>query len=441
MRMLKYRYYIIIFTLTSSILYLSQCSISEPKKEEEESNILQATNTRPLRDINLKSTQERIERGEYLTNGILMCFVCHSPRDSSQPGFPPIESKKGSGAIVYETPDSRLVAPNITPDKETGAGTWTDDMFARAIREGIGHDGRALSLPMYWKSFSELSDEDLASVIVYLRTIPPVKNKLPKRKLSPEREKRLQRSSKPLLHPVKAPDLSNLLIRGRYFIKVADCAGCHTGWDKRNPGFFGGGNKLRRLNDTSHIFSVNITPDSTGLKGWTPELFTDILKTGKNLTLDPLMPWVAYLNMTEEDLKAIMTALQQVPPVNHKVVNNMEPSYCEVCEQSHGYGKYNKIIPLKRVPFNSFLYTEFVGTYVHREGFQVEVSLENKKLMISEGGPKLELVPVAENRFQALGFSTPVSFKRDAAGKVKWLVSYWVDEDLLEKQETPKVQK
>ncbi len=60
---------------------------------------------------------------------------------------------------------------------ETGAGTWTDDMFARAIREGIGHDGRALSEPMYWKTYRELSDEDIASVVVYLRTLTPVKNK------------------------------------------------------------------------------------------------------------------------------------------------------------------------------------------------------------------------------------------------------------------------
>nr|MBA2330901.1 hypothetical protein [Flavisolibacter sp.] len=99
--------------------------------------------------------------------------------------------------------------------------------------------------PMYWASFRELSDEDLASVIIYLRTIPAVKNKLPKRKLSLETEKELQVSSKPLQHGVKSIDLSDPLTRGKYLVKVADCVGCHTGWYKRNPGFFGGGNKLR----------------------------------------------------------------------------------------------------------------------------------------------------------------------------------------------------
>jgi mono/diheme cytochrome c family protein len=190
-----------------AVISLTRCAT----EKEEKSTILLATSTRPLRDVKFESTPERIKRGEYLTNGILMCFACHSPRDTTKPGSPPIESKKGSGVVLYDTKEERLVAPNITPDSETGAGKWTDDMFSRAIREGIGHDGRALSLPMYWSSFRQLSDEDLASVVVYLRTLAPVKNKLPRRRLSPEREKKLQKSPKPLLASVTAPDLSNRL--------------------------------------------------------------------------------------------------------------------------------------------------------------------------------------------------------------------------------------
>jgi mono/diheme cytochrome c family protein len=427
------RYYIIVISLAVFIFFFYQCSTTKVDVEEDTS-ILLATNTRPLRDIKYERTAERIERGEYLTNGILKCFVCHSPRDTFQTGFPPIESKKGSGAIIWEIKPYRMVAPNITPDKETGAGNWTDDMFARAIREGIGHDGRALSLPMYWASFRELSDEDLASVIVYLRSIPAVKNKLPKRKLSLETEKELQTSSNPLQHGVKSIDLSDPLTRGKYLVKVADCVGCHTGWYKRNPGFFGGGNKLKRIYDTSYVFSSNITPDSTGLQSWTPEFFIQLIRTGKHLKLDPVMPWVSYMNMTDDDLKAILMALKQLPPVNHKVMNEMTPTFCEICEQSHGYGEYNKIIALKPVSFNRSLYPEFAGTYVHRDGYSIEVTLENKKLYITEGGPKYELIPVAENRFEASGFSTPVSFKRDATGKVKWLISYWIEEDLFEKK-------
>ena len=66
-----------------------------------------------------------------------------------------------------------VVGPNLTPDVETGAGTWCDDQLARAIREGIGHDGRALFPMMPYEDFRHMSDEDLASVVVYLRSLAP----------------------------------------------------------------------------------------------------------------------------------------------------------------------------------------------------------------------------------------------------------------------------
>jgi hypothetical protein len=432
------RLYLAVIIIILGILGLSHCSSPEP---EEKTTILLATKTRPLRDVHFESTPARIQRGEYLANSILKCMLCHSPRDTTKPGYPPIESMKGGGAILTESKESRIVAPNLTPDKKTGAGTWTDDMFARAIREGIGHDGRALSLPMYWQSFRDLSDEDLASVVVYLRTLPPVKNKLPGRKFSAEREKELQTTPMPLPGPVKSQDLKDPLTRGRYLVKVADCVGCHTSWYKRNPGFFGGGNRLRKIYDTSFTVSTNITPHSTGLLGWTSTVFINVIRGGKNGTLDPLMPWISYKNLYDEDLEAILLALKQVPPVDHKVVNGIEPSYCEVCDQIHGYGKYNKIAALKALPFDSSLYREFAGTYTHRLGFSIEVSVQNNKLMIAEGDRPLELVHVGNGRFAALGFSTPVSFKRDSSGKVIGLISYWIEEDLFDKQPPKRVVK
>ena len=135
---------------------------------------------RPLTNIKYERTAQRLKQGEYLANSILMCFTCHSPRNWEAPGSPPFDDKKGSGGtIVYQDSTNRMIAPNITPDMETGAGSWTDDMFARAIREGVGHDGRALSGAMPYFFFKNLSDEDLASVIVYLRSLPPVHNPVP----------------------------------------------------------------------------------------------------------------------------------------------------------------------------------------------------------------------------------------------------------------------
>ena len=99
----------------------------------------------------------------------------------------------------------RLAPPNITPDKKTGAGTWTDDMFARAIREGVGHDGRALSPAMPYNNFKRLSDEDLASVIVYLRSLPAGHNVVSPQKCLRETESATERSVRPITAPVLLP--------------------------------------------------------------------------------------------------------------------------------------------------------------------------------------------------------------------------------------------
>jgi len=207
---------------------------------------------RALRDIVYERTPARFERGKYLTEGLLQCFICHSDRDWDKPGAPPLANKKGAGHIWEDRP--WLVAPNLTPDKETGAGDWTDDMFARAIREGVGHDGRVLHPQMWYGSFRSLSDEDLASVIVYLRALPPVHNVLPKTNI-PEARKKTLEAPEPLVDAVPQPDLSDAVKRGAYLARIADCAGCHTAWEAPIvPGFYAGGN-FRSEEHTSELQS------------------------------------------------------------------------------------------------------------------------------------------------------------------------------------------
>ena len=131
---------------------------------------------RPLTDRKFQRTPERLTRGKYLVNGIGECFACHGPSDPNLPGWPPLRGKEGSGYADY-TPsgEPRQVAPNITSDRITGAGNWTDDMLARAVREGVGHDGHLLDpTVMPYESYRAMSDEDLASIIVYLRSIPAI---------------------------------------------------------------------------------------------------------------------------------------------------------------------------------------------------------------------------------------------------------------------------
>src|SRR5262249_29473666 len=114
--------------------------------------------TRPLSDRRFESTPARLARGKYLANSVTGCFAWHSPADYTIPGAPAIQAKLGAGQRWPDKQMPWLVIPNITPDKETGIGNWTDDALARAIREGIGNDGSVLFPVMPYQNFRQMSD-------------------------------------------------------------------------------------------------------------------------------------------------------------------------------------------------------------------------------------------------------------------------------------------
>jgi len=301
---------------------------------------------RKLRNVSYQRTQSRLERGRYLVEGPLACFRCHSDRDWSQPGAPPVPGKIGAGHIFAEDQRPWLVAPNITPDRDTGAGEWSDDMLARAIREGIGHDGRALHPQMWYRAFSDLSDEDVASIVVLLRSIPPIHNPLPRTRLAWKARLRVNLEPQPITTPQPQRPDADFVQWGGYLASVADCVGCHTDWyhpgSEVNEHFFAGGNKIGSPLGT--VFSANLTPDPSGIGYYDAAMFIKVMRTGKvgARVLNGAMPWYWYRNMTDEDLKLIFANLQRLKPVKHIVDNTEPPTYCRRCTQKHGGGDQNR---------------------------------------------------------------------------------------------------
>ena len=174
----------------------------------------------------------------------------------------------------------KVYAPNITPDPETGAGSWSDDQLARAIREGVGHDGRALFPFMPYQDFRALSDEDLASIIVYMRSLPPVrKQRPPTRADLPGEIFDPQRAATPG-RAGAGPDLSTPEKRGKYLVTIAGCTDCHTPQDAHGqplPGMdFAGGFILD--GPWGRVASANITPDPSGHS--TRRMFMQAILTG-----------------------------------------------------------------------------------------------------------------------------------------------------------------
>jgi mono/diheme cytochrome c family protein len=117
------------------------------------------------------------ERGKYIV-GTSGCNDCHTPGYFF--GKPDMNRFLGGSEVGFEMPGLGVFhGPNLTPDKETGLGNWTDEQIITALRTGERPDGRMLAPIMPWQAFASFTDEDVKSVVLYLRTIPAVKNDVP----------------------------------------------------------------------------------------------------------------------------------------------------------------------------------------------------------------------------------------------------------------------
>jgi mono/diheme cytochrome c family protein len=197
---------------------------------------------------------------------------------------------------------------------------------------------------MPYQHFRELPDEDVASIIVYLRALAPVRNPLPKTQVVFPVNRLMLSAPQPVTSPVSRPDVSDPVKRGELLVNAATCADCHTPQDKGQPipGMdFAGGFLLD--GPWGRVASANLTPDPSGIPYYDETRFVHAMKTGYvgARELNQIMPWPTFRNMADEDLKAIYAYLKTLKPVRHRVDNTLPPTYCKVCRQYHGGGELN----------------------------------------------------------------------------------------------------
>ena len=142
-----------------------------------------------------KPGDPQVERGRYLVT-LGVCHDCHTPKGpdgrpqldrllSGHPeGTSPAPAIKGMvtvplTATAFTGPWGTSFARNLTPDKATGIGTWTEAQFIKVLRTGIRGNGAPLRPLMPWEWFAQLTDEDLRAIFAYLQTIPPIDNAVP----------------------------------------------------------------------------------------------------------------------------------------------------------------------------------------------------------------------------------------------------------------------
>jgi mono/diheme cytochrome c family protein len=288
--------------------------------------------SQPAPNVRVAMDQERVARGKYLY-ALADCDGCHSPHDTSRLYLPVNEAKRGSGQAI---PDDGTIhyIPNITPDPETGIGAWTDGEKIRAIREGIGRDGRALVPFMPYGSYRHMSDDDVQSLVAYLNTLAPVKQKQPRMEAPLPFSLLVKSMPQPVTKPVVTPPRDNTVLYGEYLATIGNCAICHTQFGTLGPDSskrFAGGHEFKFPGAT--VVSANITPDpDTGIGRWSREYFLDRFRRHRGVQAESLpaatpelftvMPWRNLSQMTDGDLSAIYDYLMTRPAIANRVATH-----------------------------------------------------------------------------------------------------------------------
>ncbi|MBB6612161.1 c-type cytochrome [Pontibacter sp. Tf4] len=283
--------------------------------------------------ITVKATPALVERGEYLANHVAVCVDCHSQRDWSRFAGPVTPGTEGKGGDRFDHSmgfPGVFYARNITPDKETGIGNWTDGEIYRAITAGVNKDGDPLFPVMPYKSFSQMQEQDVYAIIAYLRTLHPIRNEIPAS--DADFPMNLILRTMPATPANKINTVAeDQLSRGKYLVTIASCNDCHTPAEKGTPiagKELAGGFEFKLPSGT--LRSTNITPDKeTGIGNWTEQAFVNRFKQHldpavANRKLGPndfntIMPWAMYAGMKEEDLRAIYQYLRTIEPKKNKV--------------------------------------------------------------------------------------------------------------------------
>ena len=258
------------------------------------------------------SKADLVKRGDYLVNTIMTCGNCHSPKGPTGD----IAGKEFSGGLSWDEPPFKVTAPNITQDKETGIGKWSDGDIKKLLRKGIKPDGTAIATIMPTGFYEIITSKDMNAIVAYLRTLKPIKNKVPDpvykmkqvRQIFPGASRRYREAM-----------FSDRIKHGFYLATIGHCMECHT------PMVKGRHDWAKDLGRGGFEFpgpwgvsvSRNITPSkSKGIGAWSEAqiktaITTGVDKDGKHLK--PPMGFSYYAKMTDLDIADIIAYLRTVP--------------------------------------------------------------------------------------------------------------------------------
>ncbi len=270
--------------------------------------------------INVELTPARIERGKRIVS--MMCYDCH---------FNPTTNRL-TGHYLPEVPPlfGRIYSHNITADKTHGIGSWTDGELVYFLRTGIRKDG--LYIPPFMPKFPHVADEDMSSIIAFLRSndtlVAPTAIADTAGEFSMMTLFLSRVAFGPLEYPkqpISVPSASNQVAIGKYWADgVLGCYQCHSAdfktndaiFPEKSPGFYGGGNEMKDFNDKV-IYTANITPDMNhGIGKWDANQFLHALRDGLRPDNTALRyPMARVPDLSDSEIVAIYAYLKTIPAI------------------------------------------------------------------------------------------------------------------------------
>jgi len=262
------------------------------------------------------SAESSVERGNYLVNAVMGCDGCHTPRPGGAFDF----SKRFSGGSqIWDEKAYTVRGSNITPDPETGIGTWSESDIKRALTEGVRPSGVPLAPQMPFAFYKILTPRDLDAVAAYIKSIAPVRNQVPPPVYKAQMHVELiPNAEKP------APDeaLQDPVKRGFYLATIAHCMECHSrrpdgtqdyiNWNGKGGFIFKG--------PFGEVAARNISSHKTaGIGAWTDAeikraLTQGIGRDGRAFKL-PMARQVYFSKMTDDDVNAVVAWVRTIPSI------------------------------------------------------------------------------------------------------------------------------
>lgn len=292
----------------------------------------------PAPELTIDHGPDRVERGAYLANHVVVCVDCHSTRDFSLLSGPIKPGTTGKGGELFDHSmgfPGVFYSKNITP---AGISDYTDGELFRLITTGVTSDGRAMFPIMPYPYYGKMDPEDIYDIIAYIRTLDPIENEIPDSKADFPVSlilKTIPKDADPQTKPAK----SDQVAYGGYLMNAASCGECHSPVDAqgtRLPGKDYSGGREFAFPDGSLVRSANLTQDvSTGIGSWSEDMFVgkfkQYLDSGYHLPkvqpgeFNTIMPWMMYAGMEESDLKAIYAYIKTIAPIPNQVVKFSPP--------------------------------------------------------------------------------------------------------------------